>query len=408
MKQVAFTICAKNYLAQAISLKESFLTKNNDSDFFIFLSDKNTEDVKTEVIELNNDWIPDWEDMAYKYGVVEFSTAIKPFCIQKLFREGYDKVIYLDPDIYVTSKLTYIWDLLDEKSAIITPHYCKMQVDYKGTTTEEELLFVGIFNLGFCALRNNEIGVNIANWWANRLRDKCYYDKEDALHVDQKWMDFLPAFYPNDVEVCRHPGVNTAIWNLHERELIYKEGHYSIKYTDEEKEYDLLFYHFSGFDPFNKSVFNRRLPKYNINDFPSFKPIIDEYVGAEYRNGYEHYSKLTYSYNNYDNGEKITRLQRRLYRTLTRDKKFSNPLSCSGEYYSLLKKNKLLANVSGNMYSKPSSSDYQKQGRLSSIIKKCLKQLERLFGVRRYSAFLDILKAVSRLENQEFLVSNKK
>lgn len=407
MKQVAFTICAKNYLAQALSLKESFLANNNDSDFYIYLSDRKTEDVKTDVIELDNSWIPDWEDMAYKYGVVEFSTAIKPFCIQSLFKLGYDKVIYLDPDIYVTSKLTYLWDLLDVKSAIITPHYCKIQVDYNGTTTEEELLFVGIFNLGFCAIRNNEIGVNIANWWANRLRDKCYYDKEDALHVDQKWIDFLPAFYPNDVEVCRHPGVNTAIWNLHERELIFRDDHYFIKYTDEEKEYALLFYHFSGFDPFNKTVFNRRLPKYNINDFPSFKPIINEYVEAEYKNGYDHYSKLRYSFSEYDNGEQITRLQRRLYRKLSEYCPYSNLFSESGSLYSLYKKNHLLSQVFNREDINPKKSDYNKRDRLENFMIFNLRLLERLFGVKRYSAFLDLLAKYARPENHLFLINKK-
>ena len=404
MKQVAFTICAKNYLAQAISLQESFLAKNSDSDFYIYLSDRKTEEVKADVIELDNSWIPGWEDMAFKYGVVEFSTAIKPFCIQSLFKQGYDKVVYLDPDIYVTSELTYIWDTLERKSAMITPHYCKIQVDYNGTTTEEELLFVGIFNLGFCALRNNEIGVSIASWWANRLREKCYYDKEDALHVDQKWMDFLPAFYPNDVEICRHPGINAAIWNLHERELIYKNGSYSIKYTDEEQEYELLFYHFSGFDPFNKAVFNRRLPQYNINDFPSFKPIIDEYVEAEYRNGYDYYSKLRYSFNQYDNGEQITRLQRRLYRTISRQRSYERLFSVEGELYILYKKNHLLSGVFDMGNVAPKAKDIKKRDKVGNVFFSLLRVTERLFGVKRYSAFLDVLKDCSRLENQSFLI----
>jgi len=35
-KNVAFTICAKNYLAQAFALRESFYCHNPKSDFFIF------------------------------------------------------------------------------------------------------------------------------------------------------------------------------------------------------------------------------------------------------------------------------------------------------------------------------------------------------------------------------------
>lgn len=45
MKQCAFTICAKNYLAQAITLRESF-KRHNKEEFFIFLSDdKDKEDL---------------------------------------------------------------------------------------------------------------------------------------------------------------------------------------------------------------------------------------------------------------------------------------------------------------------------------------------------------------------------
>ena len=40
MKNVAFTICAKNYLAQAITLKKSFEQHNPESDFFIYLADE--------------------------------------------------------------------------------------------------------------------------------------------------------------------------------------------------------------------------------------------------------------------------------------------------------------------------------------------------------------------------------
>ena len=103
-----FTICAKNYLAQALTLKESAL-KHNNVDFFIILADSPTDDINdVNVITLNESWIPEWQSMAYKYNVIEFSTSVKPFVFQKLFNEGYDNVIYLDPDTYVTDKLDYL------------------------------------------------------------------------------------------------------------------------------------------------------------------------------------------------------------------------------------------------------------------------------------------------------------
>ena len=70
----AFTICAKNYLAQALTLRESFLKHNPSLNFFIFLADKidGVEDVDG-VVALDKSWIPDWVNMAFKYDVIEFN-----------------------------------------------------------------------------------------------------------------------------------------------------------------------------------------------------------------------------------------------------------------------------------------------------------------------------------------------
>ena len=215
MRKCAFTICAKNYLAQAITLKKSFERNNENCSFFIFLSDLTSPEVPDDVQLMDDSWIQGWEEMAFKYTVVEFSTAIKPFCFQKLFVEGYYRVVYLDPDIYVTKSLDQVYSLLDNKSIVLSPHYCKIQEQFSGAVSEEELLFVGIYNLGFTAIKKSIEGQTIIKWWMNRLHDKCYIDKWDGLHVDQKWMDFIPCFFPNDVVITHHPGINPAIWNLH-------------------------------------------------------------------------------------------------------------------------------------------------------------------------------------------------
>ena len=87
-----FTICAKNYLAQALTLKASLLEHNPNVDFHLFLADEKTKEVEDlDIIELNGSWIPDWQSMAFKYNVIEFATSIKPFCFDKLFKEGYGK-----------------------------------------------------------------------------------------------------------------------------------------------------------------------------------------------------------------------------------------------------------------------------------------------------------------------------
>ncbi|MFT3737375.1 MAG: hypothetical protein QM786_01320 [Breznakibacter sp.] len=310
-----FTICAKNYLAQALTLKGSVQKHNPDTDFFIFLADENTNQFgDLNVIELNESWIPNWKSMAFKYNVIEFSTSIKPFCFDKLFKNGYEKVIYLDPDVYVTDNLYFIFENLDKYAIVITPHYNHIEAVYTGSVPEEELLFVGIYNLGFGAIKNNDIGNQVVAWWKNRLENKCYADKEDAYHVDQRWIDFIPGFFPNDVLITHHAGINIAIWNLHERVLSMGNGRYIISDMRNGKDYPLLFFHFSGFDPYNTKVVNRRHPRFNIDVFPTLEPLIKEYAELVYRNNYDMFSKLKYAFNSFHNGYVIMPFHRRLYR----------------------------------------------------------------------------------------------
>lgn len=405
-KKAVFTICAKNYLAQALALKASLQRSQPDLDFFLFISDTTHELQNNEdVISLDESWIPNWKTMAFKYNVIEFSTSIKPFCFKKLFEEDYTKVIYLDPDTYVLSSLQEIFDYLDDKSIVLTPHYCDIQEQYTGSITEEEILFVGIYNLGFGAICNDVVGNKIINWWMNRLTDKCYADKHDALHVDQKWMDFVPAFFPNNTLVTHHMGINPAIWNLHERELLIDEnGDYKIKNLNSNEVFPLLFFHFSGFDPFNPKLINRRHPKYNTDVYPSYKPLFEKYIKDLYDNGYDTYSKLNYSFNSFDNEENIIPLHRRLFRALEKEDKVINPFENDNPFLQKLKSNKLLTGIKSKSFSTFSASTKSRKGVFERFIIGGLKITKMIIGIRYYSSLLNFLGEHVRLERQLFLL----
>lgn len=405
-ENAVFTICAKNYLAQALTLKESFQRLNSNSDFFIFLSDliESNELPVEEIILLDKSWIDGWEKMAFKYNVIEFSTSIKPFCFKKLFKQNYSKVIYLDPDIYVTNPLNEIFNFLNLKSIILTPHYCNIQTEYTGSITEEEILFVGIYNLGFVAINNDLIGNKIIEWWMNRLSNKCYADKFDALHVDQKWMDFIPAFFPNETLVTHHLGINPAIWNLHERELVIdKCGEYLIRDVSSKEVFPLLFFHFSGFDPFKPKLINRRHPKYNTDIYPSYIPLFDEYIKGVYKNGYNNYSKMTYSFNSFEDGENILPLHRRLFRLSEQDYFTENPFSLNGRFIKKLRDRKLLSGIKSKGFSIYTDSQKSKKGLFEKLIISGLKFIKLIVGIQYYSSFITFLNDYTRLEKQVFL-----
>lgn len=406
----AFTICAKNYLAQALTLKESFLKHNPSLNFFIFLADKidGVEDVDG-VLALDKSWIPDWVNMAYKYDVIEFNTSIKPFCFGKLFKKGYEKVIYLDPDIYVTRPLDFIYECLNDKSVVLTPHYCDIEEHFDGAVSEETFNKVGIYNLGFCALKNDKVGQEIAKWWQNRLQYKCYSQSSEGLFVDQKWMDYIPGFFPDATCVSSHHGMNVAIWNLHERELFIddKQG-YMIRRKKTGDEFPLLFFHFSGFDPFETTVINRRHPQFNVTTYPSFKPIIEEYRERVYANGYDRFSKMNYGFNHYSDGSVITPLQRRMFRVYLNNHKVEfNPFEINTPFYKILKNSRLLLKASTKQngfasYTKEEKNNGKKLE--NKVVKPMLRLALRVLGAERYAMLIRLFTLAGDKEYHSFLM----
>lgn len=406
----AFTICAKNYLAQALTLRESFLKHDPSLNFFIFLADKidGVEDVDG-VVALDKSWIPDWVNMAFKYDVIEFNTSIKPFCFGKLFKEGYEKVIYLDPDIYVTCPLDYIYECLNNKSVVLTPHYCDIEEHFDGAVSEETFNKVGIYNLGFCALKNDKVGQEIAKWWQNRLQYKCYSQSSEGLFVDQKWMDYIPGFFPDATCVSSHHGMNVAIWNLHERELFIDEKQgYMIRRKKTGDEFPLLFFHFSGFDPFETTIINRRHPQFNVTTYPSFKPIIEEYRKLVYENKYDIFSKMKYSFNTYSDGTIITPLQRRLYRIYIKEHNFMfDPFEVGNDFYMLLKKKNLLLSRKSkqNGFSAYTTNDKNKGKKIEEkFIKPALKILLNVVGPEKFAMIIRFFALAGEKEYYTFLL----
>lgn len=406
----AFTICAKNYLAQALTLRESFLKHNPSLNFFIFLADKidGVEDVDG-VVALDKSWIPDWVNMAFKYDVIEFNTSIKPFCFGKLFKDGYEKVIYLDPDIYVTRPLDFIYECLNDKSIVLTPHYCDIEEHFDGAVSEETFNKVGIYNLGFCALKNDKVGQEIAKWWQNRLQYKCYSQSSEGLFVDQKWMDYIPGFFPDATCVSSHHGMNVAIWNLHERELYIDDRQgYMIRRKKTGDEFPLLFFHFSGFDPFETTIINRRHPQFNVTTYPSFKPIIEEYGEQVYANGYDRFSKMTYGFNHYFDGSVITPLQRRMFRVYLNDHKVEfNPFEINTPFYKILKNSRLLlkASTKQNGFASYTKEEKNKGKKLENkVVKPMLKLALRVLGAERYAMLIRLFTLAGDKEYHSFLM----
>jgi len=414
MKKTVFTIVAKNYFGFAKALYVSVKKQNPEVNFYVLISDEfdKSEDFINEeftVLQAKDIGIPDFNELAFKYNITEHSTAIKPYFFTYLFNKGYEKVIYFDPDIYVYSNLDQIFDELDSHDIILTPHMVTAENLSTANAPETLTLFAGIYNLGFTAIKNTLIGREIATWWSARLAKYCFVDKFDALHVDQKWMDFVPALFGNSVLIMRDLGWNIAYWNIHERKVITKGENVTIVNRLKETEGDnLVFIHFSGFNPID--IFqNKQCPSLDLHQYADFIPYFENYAVFLQENNFNMYFHKTYSYATFQNGVNINIFQRRLYRRFIQEGGFiENPFAVGPEsFYEKLRRNGLVS-LPGSNVDKMNERNFEGLDKKIRLLNTVMKTLKKMLGFDKYVLLLKFSQRYFRPENQVFLIDELK
>jgi lipopolysaccharide biosynthesis glycosyltransferase len=124
-----FTSAACNYIPKVRMLFRSLREHHPEAVLHLLLADAPTElldltqepfDTVTSLVDLD---VPHWQGWAFCHSIVELATAMKPLFLQKLLeRDDCAKVLYLDPDMVVFSRLDEILKSLDEANITLTPH----------------------------------------------------------------------------------------------------------------------------------------------------------------------------------------------------------------------------------------------------------------------------------------------
>ncbi len=250
MQITFFTSINNAYFTKAKLLSDSVKKHHPDSRFVCLLVDQPVEGWEIlapnfdELLVASEALIPEFRKWVFKHSVVEACTGVKGPALKYLLSvPGTDAVIYLDPDIYVYSPLTEVIEALEDSSVVLTPHFTEPAFTQDTIRLNEySALQHGNFNLGFLAVANREEGKKFANWWADRLINHCFDEKNLGLFTDQKWVDLAPSYFP-DLCILRQSGTNFATWNCESRRLGRDpEGNLTANAEP------LRFIHFSGFD----------------------------------------------------------------------------------------------------------------------------------------------------------------
>jgi len=392
-KTAVFTIASKNYLAYARTLLQSVREFHSDIDLYLLLVDEKGDDFDPRqeaftVVAVKDIGLPEFKAMTFKYDVVEFNTAVKPFFMGNLIGKGYRKVIYLDPDIMLFNPLAPILDLLDENSIVLTPHITRpIPHGDQFRPSERSHLISGTYNLGFIAVSACDATREFVSWWSIRCAESCYNEPETGIFVDQKWINHVPGLFP-DVCVLRHPGCNMAYWNLHERVL---DG------MTVNGEYPLVFYHFSGVSVDDLTALSKHQVEYNLVGRPDLAAIFELYRDRLLANGHGQARGWRYAYACYDNGEKIGPFARRLYAQVA--ERYPEPFTTGpGSYYRLLKEKRMLEAAK---FTIPAGTEAVSTANKVNVLFRIAKGL---LGVDKYIGFIKYLNYISVLRRQGFLL----
>jgi hypothetical protein len=308
-----FTICSNNYMPFAHVLLASVRRHHPEATLFLCLADRKVNSPAFyghgwTVIEASDLAIPDFPSFAFRYDIMEFNTALKPFMFMHLLDDcGFDDVIYFDPDIELFAPLVPVLTLLREGSSFVfTPHLCAPSENPQ-EPNDLSIMRAGSYNLGFLAVSNTEETIDLIGWWARRLRYQCINDQPAGIFVDQKFMDLIPSFAAK-AAICRDTALNVAYWNLEQRRLDRTESGWLVDGAP------LIFFHFSGFDPHRLDRLSKHDPRFVANIPQPLQTLMNEYAERLFAEGHGRFPGAGYAYSKFASGTLIHPVIRAMFR----------------------------------------------------------------------------------------------
>jgi hypothetical protein len=255
MRKAFCTVVTVDFIPYALAQHDSIVEHGSgNEEFYIFISTPRTGENKSLVEKRGLHYLFT-DDLCqsgngnliykkyYNEHIGAFRWSMKPVLVTHLVeKENYDKVIFLDADIYFYGKYEFIFDRLDQGSVLLSPHSRCADPDIDPINFQKNFS-QGVFNGGFIAI--NRKGLKAMEWLAKACLFNCTNDPSKGYYYDQKYFDFLPARF-SGVMSLDHPGCNVAEWNMIDCKRSVVNGNVVINNL-----YPIIFIHFSSALPGN-------------------------------------------------------------------------------------------------------------------------------------------------------------
>jgi hypothetical protein len=243
------------------------------------------------------------------YDPFELANSLKADLFRTLIAAGHDAVVFLDSDTAVYDKLDDVGAAAAEHGVALSPHLVNPPpADGRYPGELDVPLKYGVFNSGFIAAGAG--AREFLEWWSAHARRDCVDDLASGMHVDQYWLQSVPAYFEHTI--LRDPTLHVAHWNVHERHIEHTAGRYLVDGRP------LRTFHFSGFDPEHPDRLHRYpvpIP-YRVDPAQNaaLAQLLRDYANELLAAGYVEKRALGYSYATSASGLGLGRWERAVYR----------------------------------------------------------------------------------------------
>jgi glycosyltransferase involved in cell wall biosynthesis len=327
------TIIARNQLAKARVLAESWHHHHPDAPFFVLVLDSPKGFFRPEiesftVVRPAQLDIPNVEVFLFQYSFPEVVTAILPYFLSYLL-EGSSvyAVYYLSAHTWIANSLHHVDELLLNSHMVLTPYFSRpVPDDLDGWPTEREILAFSPFCLDFLALKNSAVTHRLLRWWKDKIKEDRHSHPELDLSPE-RWFGLVPAIF-DGVSILRQPAYQAGYWNYHE---LVSQIDLDASSSLEDRLHIFNFRDLDTLDP--RDLYSGR----SYNDFAiansgALGELLLSYQRQLVSFGWETCSAWTYGNDFYSNGQRIPRAARRHHRSLNLNVgEYANPFNSFGD-----------------------------------------------------------------------------
>lgn len=322
---IVASIAAKNYLPRVRVLAASLREQHPELDLQVLLSDQldcelEAADEPYRLLQLSELDLVEPAQFCFRYDIKQRSSALKPYFLEHLLDQGHRAVLFLDPDMLVTGKLSTLLAPLAHYPILLTPHLLRAATGSQGVQRELEILQAGIFNAGVIGVSDCAVARRFLRWWKQRLNRHTQNSVAEGMYYDQRWLDFVPSLFP-PVHIVRDPGCNVAHWNLSERPLSF------INETLQADRQICRLMHFSGYNPAKPESLSNHADWVSPTAHDPIHRLMSHYQQLLGNAGQEQANTWQPAWEHFANGVPIARIVREIYAAGSAGEAFDDPFA---------------------------------------------------------------------------------